>query len=91
MPGNSAYDEEMRERWLAAGAMAALAMGAGLSVQQRLAQWKPVEMPRRPGCPPRERQMVDKLVEACRLLDDVYWRQSDLAGLALYNRPPTRN
>ena len=28
--------------------------------------------------------MVDKLVEACRLLDDVYWRQSDLAGLALY-------
>jgi hypothetical protein len=32
----------------------------------------------------RERQMVDKLVEACRLLDDVYWRQSDLDGLALY-------
>ena len=28
--------------------------------------------------------MVEKLVEASRLLDDVYWRQSDLAGLALY-------
>ena len=28
--------------------------------------------------------MVDKLVDACRLLDNVYWRQSDLAGLALY-------
>ena len=28
--------------------------------------------------------MVDKLVDACRLLNDVYWRQSDRAGLALY-------
>ena len=27
--------------------------------------------------------MVDRLVEACRLLDDVYWRQSDLQGLEL--------
>ncbi len=36
------------------------------------------------GLSARERQMVEKLVEACRLLDDVYWRQSDLAGLQLY-------
>jgi hypothetical protein len=28
--------------------------------------------------------VVNKLVDACRLLDNVYWRQSDLAGLALY-------
>jgi len=31
-----------------------------------------------------ERQMVEKLVDASQLLDDIYWRQSDLAGLALY-------
>ncbi len=36
------------------------------------------------GLAARDRQMVDKLVEACRLLNDVYWRQSDAAGLALY-------
>jgi hypothetical protein len=36
------------------------------------------------GVSARERQMVEKLVEACRLLDDVYWRQSDLGGLQLY-------
>jgi hypothetical protein len=36
------------------------------------------------GLSARERQMVEKLVEACRLLDDVFWRQSDLGGLALY-------
>ncbi len=54
-------------------------------IAARLAKWKNVDMPfRSAGLSDRERQMVDKLVQACRLLDDVYWRQSDLAGLALY-------
>jgi hypothetical protein len=54
-------------------------------IAARLAKWKNVEMPfRSAGLTANERQMVDKLVEACRLLDDVYWRQSDLDGLALY-------
>src|ERR1035438_8625267 len=54
-------------------------------VAARLAKWKNVDMPfRSAGLSERERQMVDKLVEACRLLDDVYWRQSDLDGLARY-------
>src|SRR5215467_5796650 len=49
------------------------------NVPERLAKWKPVEMPfNLQGLSTRERQMVEKLVEACRLLDDVYWRQSDL-------------
>ena len=53
-------------------------------IEARLAKWKNVDMPfRSDGLTERERRMVDKLVEACRLLDDVYWRQSDLAGLAL--------
>jgi hypothetical protein len=54
-------------------------------VAARLSKWKNVEMPfHSEGMPARERRMVDKLVEACWLLDDVYWRQSDLDGLALY-------
>jgi hypothetical protein len=54
-------------------------------VAARLAKWKNVDMPfSTAGLTDREREMVDKLVEACRLLDDVYWRQSDAAGLALY-------
>ena len=32
----------------------------------------------------RERQMVEKLVTACRYLEDIYWRQSDPDALALY-------
>src|ERR1700722_563629 len=52
---------------------------------QRLAKWKVVQMPyQSAGLTNAERQMVDKLVQAARLLDNVYWRQSDLDGLALY-------
>ncbi|HKE28565.1 MAG TPA: hypothetical protein VKB88_39720, partial [Bryobacteraceae bacterium] len=57
---------------------------------ERLARWKAVSMPfHATGLSGRERQMVQKLVEACQLLDDVYWRQSDLGGLAVYKA--TRN
>ena len=57
---------------------------------QRLARWKSVEMPfHAEGLSARQRQMVDKLVQACRLLDALYWRQSDIGGQALYRT--TRN
>jgi hypothetical protein len=42
-------------------------------------------MPFQPeGLGARERQAVDKLVEASRYLDDIFWRQSDPAALRLY-------
>ena len=53
----------------------------------RLAKWKPVRMPF--GASQltfREREMVRKLVEASQDLDDIFWRQSDPEGLALYKR-----
>jgi hypothetical protein len=76
--------------------LSAIALGAALvcvaqtqTIAQRLAKWKPVQMPLNASAlSPKERQMVDKLVEACRLLDDVYWRQSDLAGLNLLKTTP---
>jgi hypothetical protein len=56
---------------------------------ERLAQWKQVNMPfHSTGLSARERQMVEKLVDASQLLDNVYWRQSDIAGLALYKTTP---
>jgi hypothetical protein len=52
---------------------------------ERLARWKRVEMPfQAKGLSTREREMVSKLVEACQLVEAVYWRQSDLGGLAIY-------
>src|SRR5690242_9065287 len=71
-------------RWAAAFLLLAAAFAAQ-TLDSRLAKWKTVEMPFRPdGLSSRERQLVEKLVQACRLLDDVYWRQSDPEGLQLY-------
>src|SRR5438309_10056204 len=52
---------------------------------ERLSRWKPVEMPfHAEGLSARERRMVEKLVEACQLLDSVFWRQSDYGGYQVY-------
>jgi hypothetical protein len=56
-------------------------------LERRLGQWKRVEMPFAGGAlTARERQMVGKLVEACRALESIYWRQGDPQGLELVKR-----
>ncbi len=63
----------------------AKALKVAPDLEQRLAKWQPVRMPfHAAGLSVRERQMVEKLVRACQYLDDIYWRQSDPQGLALY-------
>src|SRR3954471_9413638 len=53
-------------------------------LDKRLAQWKPYPMSfDERALSPRERQLVEKLVMAARYLEDIYWRQSDPAGLEL--------
>jgi len=39
----------------------------------------------REGLTARELQMVTKLADACRLMDQLYWQQSDLGGWAMYH------
>ena len=52
---------------------------------QRLAKFRRVEMPfHTAGLTARERKLVEKLVDASRYLEDIYWRQSDPEGLELY-------
>ncbi len=52
---------------------------------QRLTRWKRVPMPFHAAAySAKEQRMIEKLVDASRLLNDVYWRQSDRPGLALY-------
>src|SRR5215472_8771365 len=68
---------------LSIGTLALLQSSA--DIDQRLARWQQVKMPfDGSGLSTRERQMVEKLVEASQYLDDIYWRQSDPEGLALY-------
>ncbi len=62
---------------------------AAMTLDQRLARWKPVDMPFDAShLTARERQLVNKLAEACQLLDDIFWRQNDPEGLALYKTNP---
>jgi len=76
----------MRRILLSAGLLGIIAVAQTADrIPERLAKWKRVEMPfDARAYSARENQMVAKLVEACRLLDDVFWRQSDLTGLQLY-------
>ena len=75
----------------ALAASAALVAHAQLTPAQRLAKWKPVEMPYHFGSlSVKERQMVDRLVDASRLLNQIYWRQSDLTGFKLYQSTADR-
>ena len=51
---------------------------------KRMARYRSVLMPPPSGLSAREQQMVDKLVEACHSLEDIFWRQSDPDALTLY-------
>jgi hypothetical protein len=56
-------------------------------IAQRVAKFKPVEMPfNSQGLTPRERQLVDKLVEASHYIEAIYWRQNDPEALTLYQQ-----
>jgi hypothetical protein len=60
-------------------------LGVVPDLAQRAAKFKPVKMPfNSQGLTPRERKMIDKLVDASGLLECIYWRQSDPEGLKLY-------
>src|SRR5580692_3180609 len=71
------------------GSAAKGAESAGLQVvpdlEQRLAKFRRVEMPfHSEGLTARELKMVEKLVDASRYLEQIYWRQIDPDALTLY-------
>jgi hypothetical protein len=54
-------------------------------LDRRVAKFARVEMPfRTAGLTAREVKLVEKLVDASRYLEDIYWRQMDPDGLTLY-------
>jgi hypothetical protein len=56
-------------------------------IQQRVARFKQVNMPfQSQGLSAREKQLVEKLVEANRDIEDIFWRQNDPEALTLYQR-----
>ena len=64
---------------------AALPADVAPDLERRLARWKTVDMPfTGAGLSPRERQLVEKLIAACRPIESIFWRQADPEGLALF-------
>ena len=71
------------------GSAAKGAASAGMQVasdlDQRLARFRRVRMPfQSAGLSVRERKLVEKLVDASRYLEEIFWRQIDPEGLTLY-------
>jgi Peptidase family M49 len=71
------------------GSAARGAESAGMHVvpdlSERLAKFRQIQMPfHSAGLSPREVKLVDKLVDACRYLEEIYWRQIDPEALTLY-------
>jgi hypothetical protein len=74
---------------LMSGSAAKGAVSAGLAVvadlDHRVAQFRQVQMRfHSAGLTAGERKMVEKLVDASRYLEEIFWRQSDPEGLTLY-------
>lgn len=58
---------------------------AAKNLTTQLAKFKKVDMPAATsGLSAKERRLVQKLVDASRYLESIYWRQSDRKGLELY-------
>jgi hypothetical protein len=65
------------------------AKGAAMNVvpdlSERLDKWQTVHMLfHSQGLSPKEVKMVGKLVDACRYLEEIFWRQNDPEALTLY-------
>ena len=71
------------------GSAAKGAASAGMQVtpdlDQRLARFRRVRMPfQSAGLSARERKLVEKLVDASRYLEEIFWRQIDPEALTIY-------
>ncbi len=54
-------------------------------LDQRLARFREIQMPfHSAGLTASEKELVEKLVDASRYLEEIYWRQSDPEALMLY-------
>jgi hypothetical protein len=83
----SAQESEMKTKTSGASANGAASGNSQIvsDLAQRVAKFQRVEMPFHSAAfTARENQMVEKLVDACRYLEDIFWRQTDPEALTMY-------
>jgi hypothetical protein len=84
---SSAQSKRRRNAPKKAAAKTAALRDVAPDIEQRVTRFKVVNMPfNAQGLSARERQMVEKLVEANHYIEDIFWRQNDPEGLTLYQQ-----
>jgi hypothetical protein len=84
-PVVSAFSQTSQQTAASVKSPTAAELNVAPDLKQRLARFRQVQMPfHAAGLTPREQKMVAKLVDACRYMDDIFWRQVDPEGLELY-------
>jgi hypothetical protein len=84
-PVVSAFSQTSQQTAASVKPPTAAELNVAPDLKQRLARFRQVQMPfHTAGLTAREQKMVAKLVDACRYMDDIYWRQVDPDGLELY-------
>jgi hypothetical protein len=74
--------------WRAA-LFALFAMIVAPDIEQRVARFKPVEMPFSfEGFSAREQTLIHELIAACRDLENIYWRQNSPEDIPIYKSLP---
>jgi hypothetical protein len=72
-----------------AAALFAIAMTIAPDLPQRLARYKPVEMPfAKDQFTARELRVINELIAACRDLENIYWRQNSPEDIPIYKSLP---
>jgi hypothetical protein len=85
VPPTSAQTSHSRPGEAAAKSAASANVQVVPDLDQRLARFRRVEMPFHSiGLTDREQKLVEKLVDASRYLEEIFWRQLDPDGLTLY-------
>ncbi len=85
VPPTSAQTSHSRTGEAAAKSAASANVQVVPDLDQRLARFRRVEMPfHSTGLTDREQKLVEKLVDASRYLEEIFWRQIDPDGLTLY-------
>src|SRR5579885_1183281 len=84
IPSSSSKSHKLMSGSAAKGASSAT-MQVAPDLEKRLATFRRVDMPfHGASLSARERKLVNKLVDASRYVEDIYWQQSDPEGLELY-------
>ena len=84
-PVVSAFSQTSQRRTASVKSPTAAELNVAPDLKQRLARFRQVQMPfHTTVLSVREQKMVAKLVDACRYMDDIFWRQVDPDGLELY-------